>query len=61
MNGSTTNNADINIISNGEVGCYSANKQAIDKIKSLPDAEFEKEMVNYDSDMQKFFRIAREH
>lgn len=56
-----TNDADINIINNGGVVCYSANKQAIDKIKSLPDAEFEKEMVNYDSDMQKFFRIAREH
>lgn len=61
MNGLTTNNADINIISNGGIGCYSANKQAMDKIKSLSDEEFEKEMVNYDSDTQEFFRIAREH
>ena len=61
MNELATNNANINIINNGGIGCYSANKQAVEKIKSLSDEEFEKEIVNYDSDTQTFFRIAREH
>lgn len=61
MNGLTTNNADITIISNDRIGCYSANKQAIDKIKSLSDEELEKAIADFDSDTQEFFRIAREH
>ena len=35
MNGLTTNNADINIISNGGVGCYNVNKQAMEKNGAL--------------------------
>ena len=61
MNELATNNADINIISNGGIGCYSANKQAVDKIKSLSDTDFEKAIEDFDSDTQKFLRIAREH
>lgn len=61
MNGLTTNNADINIISNGGIGCYNANKQAMEKIKSLSDTDFEKAIADFDSDTQTFFRIAREH
>jgi hypothetical protein len=53
--------ADISIVNQGNMSIYNANKQAIDKIKSLSDTEFEKAIADFDSDTQKFLRIAREH
>jgi hypothetical protein len=51
--------ADISIVNQGNMSIYNANKQAMDRIKSLNDEDFEKEVAKFDFGMQAFLRMAR--
>lgn len=53
--------ADIEIVNHAGISVYNANKEAMDRIKSLSDADFEKEISKFPEDTQMFMRLAREH
>lgn len=53
--------ADIEIVNHGGIGVCNANKEAMDRIKSLSDADFEKEISKFPEDTKMFMRLAREH
>lgn len=50
---------EINVTNHGHCISYSADADAVKRIKSLSDAEFEKEISGFDSGMQTFLRMAR--
>lgn len=52
--------AEITIVQQSDMNMYSANKKAMDRIKTLSDSDFEKEISELDCDTQFFLRIARE-
>jgi hypothetical protein len=52
---------DIEIVNHDGIGVYNANKEAMDRIKSLSDKDFEKEISQFPEDTQMFMRLAREH
>lgn len=53
--------ADIEIANHPGISVYNANKEAMDRIKSLSDSDFEKEIAKFPYDTQTFLRLAREH
>lgn len=53
--------ADIEIVNHAGIVVYNANKEAMDRIKSLSDADFEKEISHFSEDTQMFMRLARKH
>lgn len=53
--------ADIEIVNHAGISVYNANKEAMDRIKSLSDSDFEKEIAKFPYDTQTFLRLAREH
>lgn len=53
--------ADIEIVNHAGIGVYNANKEAMNRIKSLSDSDFEKEISQFPEDTQTFLRLARGH
>lgn len=61
MNELATRTGQIDITNNGAITNFFADKAAIERIKALSDADFEKEIASFDNDTQTFFRLAREY
>lgn len=55
------NQGQIDITQSGNVCTYNADAKAVERIKSLSDSDFEKEVAKFPYDTQTFLRLARNH
>ena len=53
-------NSEITYIDKGNLSYITANREGINRIKNISDADFEKELRKFPRDMQTFLRIVRE-